>query len=79
MLRAQLKQATDALDKLKSESAMTKQKHIRWEDEQSRKLRGFREARKAWQVEMEALKQKLAEQETLLANQSSELLAAQKR
>ncbi|KAI9496677.1 hypothetical protein BDB00DRAFT_758113 [Zychaea mexicana] len=79
MLRAQLKDATNALTKLKAESALTKQKHIKWEDEQQGKLRSYREARKKWQADMEEAKQKLAEQERTAAEQHAQLLEAQRR
>lgn len=79
MLRAQLKQATAALDKLKAESARTKQKHVNWENEQSEKLRGYREARKKWQADMEEARQKLQEYEKAAEAQNAELLEAQKR
>ncbi|KAI8378436.1 Hamartin protein-domain-containing protein [Blakeslea trispora] len=52
LLKAQLNQTTLALEKLKAESALTKQKHIKWEDEQSVKLRNYREQRKEWQAHM---------------------------
>ncbi|KAI7885139.1 hypothetical protein K492DRAFT_124197 [Lichtheimia hyalospora FSU 10163] len=79
MLRAQLKQATTALNKLKTESARTKQKHVNWENEQSEKLRGYREARKKWQADMEEARQKLQEYEKAAEAQNAELLEAQKR
>lgn len=74
-----MEQATTALDKLKTESAMTKQRRIRWEDAQSGKVQSFRDEKKKWRVELEELKQKLAEYEQQLSDQSKELLEAQKR
>ncbi|KAG0187063.1 hypothetical protein DFQ28_006931 [Apophysomyces sp. BC1034] len=79
MLKAQLKQTTAALESLKVETAMTKQKHIKWEDEQSGKLRNYREARKEWQSQMEATRQKLAEYENSLAEQSEQLKDARRQ
>ncbi|KAF7725209.1 hypothetical protein EC973_000375 [Apophysomyces ossiformis] len=79
MLKAQLKQTTAALESLKAETAMTKQKHIKWEDEQSGKLRYYREARKEWQSQMEAARQKLTEYEKCLAEQSEQLKDARRQ
>ncbi|KAI8334775.1 Hamartin protein-domain-containing protein [Chlamydoabsidia padenii] len=59
MLKAQLSQTTASLEKLKSEAVLTRQKHIKWEDEQSNKLRGYREARKEWQAHMEVANTKI--------------------
>lgn len=61
MLRGQLNQTTTALEKLRAESALTKQKHIKWEDEQSGKLRGYREARKDWQNQMTQIEYQIEE------------------
>ncbi|CAO3683847.1 unnamed protein product [Rhizopus stolonifer] len=61
MLRGQLNQTTSALEKLRAESALTKQKHIKWEDEQSGKLRGYREARKDWQNQMTQIEYQIEE------------------
>ncbi|ORY98594.1 hypothetical protein BCR43DRAFT_437222 [Syncephalastrum racemosum] len=79
ILKAQLAQATDALTKLKSESAKTKQKHVKWEDEQSSKLRNYRERWKAWQAEMEAARQQLADYEKRFADQNAQLVEVQQR
>ncbi|KAI9023736.1 Hamartin protein-domain-containing protein [Phycomyces nitens] len=79
MLKAQLKQTTDTLEKLKMESAMTKQKHIKWEDEQSGKLRGYREMRKDWQHQADAAQLQLTEYERLLAEQKTQLEEARQK
>ncbi|OAD70180.1 hypothetical protein PHYBLDRAFT_148733 [Phycomyces blakesleeanus NRRL 1555(-)] len=79
MLKAQLKQTTDTLEKLKLESAMTKQKHIKWEDEQSSKLRGYREMRKDWKHQADAAQLQLAEYERLLAEQKTQLEEARQK
>ncbi|KAI8139494.1 hypothetical protein BJV82DRAFT_521507 [Fennellomyces sp. T-0311] len=79
MLRSQLTEATKALTKLKAESALTKQKHIKWEDEQQSKLRSYREARKKWQAEKEEIRQKLEEQQQVAAEQHAQLLRAERR
>ncbi|KAI7872655.1 hypothetical protein BDF14DRAFT_1716475, partial [Spinellus fusiger] len=73
MLKAHLKQTTDALEKLKLESAMTKQKHIKWEDEQSGKLRSYREMRKDWQHKMDAAQRQIVEYDRLLSEQKTQL------
>ncbi|KAI7847485.1 Hamartin protein-domain-containing protein [Circinella umbellata] len=77
ILRAQLKEANTTLTKLKAESALTTQKHIKWEDEQGGKLRSYREARKKWQADMEEARQKLQEQEKLTTEQHIQLLKSQ--
>jgi DNA repair exonuclease SbcCD ATPase subunit len=76
MLKAQLHQTTTALEKLKAESAMTKQKHIKWEDEQSNKLRSYREARKEWQNQMTRSTQQLDDYKTEMAQHKQQLDAA---
>ncbi|KAI9310832.1 hypothetical protein BX666DRAFT_1840699, partial [Dichotomocladium elegans] len=78
-LRAQLNQAEAMLTKLKAESALTKQRHLKWENEQSEKLRHYREARRKWQADMEEAKQKLEEYEKSFAAQAAQLLEEQKR
>ncbi|KAI8991218.1 hypothetical protein BDF20DRAFT_903993 [Mycotypha africana] len=79
MLKAQLHQTTAALEKLKSESAMTKQKHIKWEDEQSGKLRGYREARKEWQNQMAVKQHQVYDYEKQLDEQRRQLDKARER
>jgi DNA repair exonuclease SbcCD ATPase subunit len=76
MLKAQLHQTTTALEKLKAEGAMTKQKHIKWEDEQSNKLRSYREARKEWQNQMTRSTQQLDDYKTETAQHKQQLDAA---
>ncbi|EIE87451.1 hypothetical protein RO3G_12162 [Rhizopus delemar RA 99-880] len=73
MLRAQLNQTTSALEKLRAESALTKQKHIKWEDEQSGKLRGYREARKEWQNQMTQIEYQMEEYKKELKEQKEQL------
>ncbi|ORX46499.1 hypothetical protein DM01DRAFT_1339501 [Hesseltinella vesiculosa] len=78
MLNSQLKQTTEALERLRAESAMAKQKHIKWEDDQSGKLRGFRDARREWQAHMEVAKKDLDDYRLLIDDQRSELEQARK-
>jgi hypothetical protein len=66
MLKAQLSQTTASLEKLKSEAVLTRQKHIKWEDEQSNKLRGYREARKEWQAHMEVANTKIEDSRRMI-------------
>ncbi|KAI9268349.1 Hamartin protein-domain-containing protein [Phascolomyces articulosus] len=79
ILRAQLKEAITTLTKLKAESALTTQKHIKWEDEQGSKLRSYREARRKWQGDMEEARQKIQEQEKCAAEQHAKLLRTEQR
>ncbi|KAL7317328.1 hypothetical protein PS15m_003702 [Mucor circinelloides] len=79
MLKAQLNQTTSALEKLKAESALTKQKHIKWEDEQSGKLRNYREARKEWQNQMARTAHQVKEYEKQLNEQRIQLDNARQR
>ncbi|CAO3640633.1 unnamed protein product [Cunninghamella echinulata] len=73
MLKAQLEKSTLLLDQMKSETVLTKQKHIKWEDEQSNKLRGYREARKEWQAHMEKNKTMLQDYQQLVKDQEIQL------
>ncbi|CAO3612765.1 unnamed protein product [Mucor hiemalis] len=73
MLKAQLNQTTSHLDKLKAESALTKQKHIKWEDEQSGKLRNYRDARREWQNQMARTEHQVKDYETQLNEQKLQL------
>ncbi|GAA5801571.1 hypothetical protein HPULCUR_007019 [Helicostylum pulchrum] len=73
MLKAQLGQTTAALEKLKAESALTKQKHVKWEDEQSGKLRGYREARREWQNQMTNTAHQVKDFENQLKEQKVQL------
>ncbi|KAI9276319.1 hypothetical protein BY458DRAFT_433843 [Sporodiniella umbellata] len=73
MLRGQLNQTTLALEKLRAESALTKQKHIKWEDEQSGKLRGYREARKDWQNQMTQIEYQIEENKKQVKSQKEQL------
>ncbi|KAI8090683.1 hypothetical protein BDF21DRAFT_334168 [Thamnidium elegans] len=73
MLKAQLGQTTAALEKLKVESALTKQKHVKWEDEQSGKLRGYREARREWQNQMTNTAHQVKDYENQLTEQKVQL------
>lgn len=79
MLKAQLNQTTTALEKLKVESALTKQKHVKWEDEQSGKLRNYREARKEWQNQMARTAHQVTEYEKQLNEQQIQLDNARQR
>ncbi|GAN05785.1 conserved hypothetical protein [Mucor ambiguus] len=79
MLKAQLNQTTSALEKLKAESALTKQKHIKWEDEQSGKLRNYREARKEWQNQMARTAHQVKDYEKQLNEQRIQLDNARQR
>ncbi|CEP14350.1 hypothetical protein, partial, partial [Parasitella parasitica] len=79
MLKAQLNQTTTALEKLKAESALTKQKHIKWEDEQSGKLRNYREARKDWQNQMARTAHQVSDFEKQLNEQRVQLDNARQR
>ncbi|KAG1142133.1 hypothetical protein G6F38_007944 [Rhizopus arrhizus] len=79
MLRAQLNQTTSALEKLRAESALTKQKHIKWEDEQSGKLRGYREARKEWQNQMTQIEYQMEEYKKELKEQKEQLNLAKQQ
>jgi chromosome segregation ATPase len=79
MLKAQLNQTTTALEKLKAESALTKQKHIKWEDEQSGKLRNYREARKEWQNQMARTEHQVTDYEKQLNEQRVQLDNARQR
>ncbi|KAI8068232.1 Hamartin protein-domain-containing protein, partial [Gongronella butleri] len=78
MLRAQLTQTTAALEKLRTETAMAKQKHIKWEDDQSGKLRGYRDARKEWQAHMEVVKKDLDDLRLVVDDRTMELEQARK-
>lgn len=73
MLKAQLNQTTSAFEKLKAESALTKQKHIKWEDEQSGKLRNYREARREWQNQMANTAHQVKDYEKQLNEQKVQL------
>lgn len=73
MLKAQLGQTTATLEKLKAESALTKQKHVKWEDEQSGKLRGYREARREWQNQMTNTAHQVQDYENQLTEQKVQL------
>lgn len=73
MLKAQLNQTTTHLEKLKAESALTKQKHIKWEDEQSGKLRNYRDARREWQNQMARTENQVKDYENQLQEQKSQL------
>ncbi|KAG2189451.1 hypothetical protein INT44_004593 [Umbelopsis vinacea] len=79
MLQQQLQRTTTALDKLKAENATTKVRHIEWEEEQSKKLRDYREQRKQWQMEMAKAREQVAEFETILKVQDGQLEQARKR
>ncbi|CEG67685.1 hypothetical protein RMATCC62417_04077 [Rhizopus microsporus] len=79
MLKAQLNQTTSALEKLRAESALTKQKHVKWEDEQSGKLRGYREARKEWQNQMTRVEYQLEEYKKQLKEQKVQLDSAKQQ
>ncbi|KAI8083147.1 Hamartin protein-domain-containing protein [Halteromyces radiatus] len=79
MLKAQLAQTTASLEKLKSESALARQKHIKWEDEQSNKLRGYREARKEWQAHMDVANTQLDDYRHIIAEQREQLEESRKR
>lgn len=79
MLKAQLNQTTSALEKLRAESALTKQKHVKWEDEQSGKLRGYREARKEWQNQMIRVEYQLEEYKKQLKEQKVQLDSAKQQ
>ena len=79
MLKAQLNQTTSALEKLRAESALTKQKHVKWEDEQSGKLRGYREARKECQNQMIRVEYQLEEYKKQLKEQKVQLDSAKQQ
>ncbi|KAG2203494.1 hypothetical protein INT47_008221 [Mucor saturninus] len=79
MLKAQLNQTTSALEKLKAESALTKQKHIKWEDEQSGKLRNYREARREWQNQMANTAHQVKDYEKQLNEQKVQLDGARQK
>ncbi|KAI7907153.1 Hamartin protein-domain-containing protein [Cokeromyces recurvatus] len=79
MLKAQLNQTTSALTKLKAETALTKQKHIKWEDEQSNKLRSYREQRKEWQNQMARVEHQVLDYKKQLSEQKIELERACQR
>lgn len=79
MLQHQLQRTTTALEKLKAENAASKVKHIKWEEEQSEKLRDYREKRKLWQSEMARAKEQVAEFETILKVQDGQLEEARRR
>jgi DNA repair exonuclease SbcCD ATPase subunit len=79
MLKTQLSQTTSALEKLKAETALTKQKHIKWEDEQSGKLRNYREARKEWQNQMARAEHQIEDYDTQLGQQRVQLDSARER
>lgn len=79
MLKAQLNQTTSALEKLKAESALTKQKHIKWEDEQSGKLRNYREARREWQNQMANTEHQVKDYEMQLNEQKVQLDSARQQ
>ncbi|CAO3600874.1 unnamed protein product [Absidia cylindrospora] len=79
MLKAQLSQTTASLEKLKSEAVLTRQKHIKWEDEQSNKLRGYREARKEWQAHMEVANTKINDYQQTINEQQGQLEECRKR
>lgn len=79
MLKAQLNQTTSAFEKLKAESALTKQKHIKWEDEQSGKLRNYREARREWQNQMAYTEHQVKDYENQLNEQKIQLDEARQK
>ncbi|KAI9469785.1 MAG: hypothetical protein EXX96DRAFT_381381 [Benjaminiella poitrasii] len=79
MLRAQLNQTTSALERLKAETALTKQKHIKWEDEQSVKLRNYREARKEWQNQMARAEHQVLDYKKQINEQLVELESSHQR
>lgn len=79
MLKAQLNQTTSALEKLRAESALTKTKHIKWEDEQSGKLRNYREQRREWQTSMTRVEHQVADFEKQLREQKLQLDSARQR
>jgi len=79
MLQQQLQRTTTALEKLKAENATTKVRHIEWEEEQSKKLRDYREQRKQWQMEMAKAREQVAEFEAILKVQDGQLEQARKR
>ena len=79
MLRAQLNQTTTHLEKLKAESALTKQKHIKWEDEQSGKLKNYRESRREWQNQMTRAEQQIKDYDKQLNDQKIQLDTAREK
>ncbi|KAI8974673.1 Hamartin protein-domain-containing protein [Pilobolus umbonatus] len=79
MLKTQLSQATVALEQLKAESAQTKKRHVKWEDEQSVKLSGYRTARKEWQTQLSRTEHRVMDYEKLLKEQKIELDQARQK
>jgi multidrug resistance efflux pump len=79
MLQQQLQRTTEALEKLKAENEASKKKHIEWQDEQSDKLRDYREQRKKWQSDMAKAREHISEIEAILKVQDGQLEDARKR